>query len=82
MSNKKRDFLHLNESNEQVISIIANDFDDGDCYINEKDLKEELPILPLRNTVIFPGTSMPIAVARKKSLKLIQSVNRLKGKYV
>jgi len=82
MSNKKRDFLHLNESNEQVISIIANDFDDGDCYINEKDLKEELPILPLRNTVIFPGTSMPIAVARKKSLKLIKSVNRLKGKYV
>ncbi len=82
MSNKKRDFLHLNESNEPVISIIANDFDDGDCYINEKDLKEELPILPLRNTVIFPGTSMPIAVARKKSLKLIKSVNRLKGKYV
>ena len=82
MSNKKRDFLHLNESNEPVISIIANDFDDGDCYINEKDLKEELPILPLRNTVIFPGTSMPIAVARKKSLKLVKSVNRLKGKYV
>lgn len=82
MFNKKRDFLHLNESNEPVISIIANDFDDGDCYINEKDLKEELPILPLRNTVIFPGTSMPIAVARKKSLKLIKSVNRLKGKYV
>ncbi|SBV95923.1 endopeptidase La [uncultured Dysgonomonas sp.] len=82
MSNKKRDFLHLNESNEPVISIIANDFDDGDCYINEKNLKEELPILPLRNTVIFPGTSMPIAVARKKSLKLIKSVNRLKGKYV
>jgi ATP-dependent Lon protease len=82
MSNKKKDFLHLSESNEPVISIISNDFDDGDCYINEKDLKEELPILPLRNTVIFQGTSMPISVARKKSLKLIKSVNRLKGKYV
>ncbi|MBK5719491.1 endopeptidase La [Dysgonomonas sp. Marseille-P4677] len=82
MFNRKKDILSLEESKEPVISIITNDFDDGDCYINEKDLKEELPILPLRNTVIFPGTSMPISVARKKSLKLIKSVNRQKGKYV
>lgn len=82
MFNKKRDLLSLEENSEPVISIITNDFDDGDCYINEKDLKEELAILPLRNTVIFPGTSMPISVARQKSLKLIKSVNRQKGKYV
>lgn len=82
MFNKKKDLLSLEENSEPVISIISNDFDDGDCYINEKDLKEELAILPLRNTVIFPGTSMPISVARKKSLKLIKSVNRQKGKYV
>lgn len=82
MFNKKKDLLSLEENSEPVISIITNDFDDGDCYINEKDLKEELAILPLRNTVIFPGTSMPISVARKKSLKLIKSVNRQKGKYV
>lgn len=82
MFNRKKDILSLEEGNEPVISIITNDFDDGDCYINEKDLKDELPILPLRNTVIFPGTSMPISVARKKSLKLIKSVNRQKGKYV
>lgn len=82
MFNRKKDILSLEGGGEPVISIITNDFDDGDCYINEKDLKDELPILPLRNTVIFPGTSMPISVARKKSLKLIKSVNRLKGKYV
>ena len=82
MFNRKKDILSLEEGNEPVISIITNDFDDGDCYINEKDLKDELPILPLRNTVIFPGTSMPISVARNKSLKLIKSVNRQKGKYV
>lgn len=74
--------MHLEEGSEPVISIITNDFDDGDCHIDEKDLKEELPILPLRNTVIFPGTSLPIAVARKKSLKLIKSLNRKKGKFV
>lgn len=82
MFSKKKDFLSLEENNGPVISIIANDFDDGDCYINENDLKEEIAILPLRNTIIFPGTSMPISVARKKSLKLIKSVGRLKGKYV
>lgn len=82
MFNKKRDLLDIEEGNEPVISIISNDFDDGDCYIDEKNLKEELAILPLRNTVIFPGTSMPISVAREKSLKLIKAVNRQKGKYV
>lgn len=82
MFSKKKDFLSLEENNGPVISIIANDFDDGDCYINENDLKEEIAILPLRNTIIFPGTSMPISVARKKSLKLIKSISRLKGKYV
>lgn len=82
MFNKKNDILHLEEGNESSISIISNDFDDGDCTINEKDLKEEIPILPLRNTVIFPGTSMPIAIARPKSLKLIKSLNRQRGKYV
>lgn len=79
---RKRDILSLEGGGESVISIITNDFEDGDCDINEKELKDELPILPLRNTVIFPGTSMPISVARKKSLKLIKSVNRQKSKYI
>ncbi|MBW6535888.1 MAG: endopeptidase La, partial [Mariniphaga sp.] len=35
-----------------------------------------LPILPLRNTVLFPGVVLPINVGRKKSLKLIQDVYR------
>lgn len=39
----------------------------------EKDevLPEELPILPLRNTVLFPGVVIPITVGREKSLKAI-----------
>lgn len=82
MFNKKTDILSLEGGGEPVISIIANDLDDGDCSIDEKDLKEELPILPLRNTVIFPGTSMPVAVGRKKSKKLINSLNKQRGKLV
>lgn len=37
---------------------------------------EVLPILPLRNTVLFPGVVIPITVGRQKSLKLIQDVSR------
>jgi len=53
----------------------------------EEDLKkvnipDVLPILPLRNTVLFPGVVIPITVGRDKSLKLVQEVykkNRILG---
>ena len=35
-------------------------------------LPEELPILPLRNTVAFPGTVLPLAVGIRRSVKLVQ----------
>lgn len=64
---------------EDYIPIIA----DG----NESDLAavhmpDALPILPLRNTVLFPGVVMPITVGRKKSLQLIREAyadNKLIG---
>ncbi|MCK4748045.1 MAG: LON peptidase substrate-binding domain-containing protein, partial [Bacteroidales bacterium] len=45
----------------------------------EEDLKnmnipDMLPILPLRNTVLFPGVVIPITVGRDKSLRLVQEV--------
>ncbi len=36
---------------------------------------DELPILPLRNTVLFPGVVIPITVGRDKSIKLIRDAN-------
>ena len=72
-NNKKNDFLE-NDEEQPVISIITGDLDDQDCSIDEKELADEIPILALRNTIIFPGTSQPIAIARKKSLKAIRSM--------
>jgi ATP-dependent Lon protease len=40
--------------------------------MNEEKVPEELPILPLRNTVLFPGVVIPITVGREKSIKLIK----------
>jgi len=40
--------------------------------MNSEEVPEELPILPLRNTVLFPGVVIPITVGRDKSIKLIK----------
>lgn len=44
--------------------------------MNKQSYPAELPILPLRNNVLFPGVVIPITVGRDKSIKLIQDANR------
>ncbi len=46
--------------------------DDDDLSDNLK-IPDSLPILPLRNTVLFPGIVIPITVGRDKSIKLIRN---------
>ncbi len=43
--------------------------------MNREDLPETLPILPLRNTVLFPGVVIPITAGRDKSINLIKDAN-------
>lgn len=43
--------------------------------INNEPLPDTLPILPLRNTVLFPGVVIPITAGRDKSIKLIKHAN-------
>ncbi|QED36788.1 endopeptidase La [Antarcticibacterium arcticum] len=43
--------------------------------INKEELPEILPILPLRNTVLFPGVVIPITAGRDASIKLINDAN-------
>lgn len=43
--------------------------------INSEVLPEELPILPLKNTVLFPGVVIPITAGRDKSIQLINDAN-------
>ena len=44
--------------------------------MNQEKTPELLSILPLRNTVLFPGVVIPITVGRDKSIKLIQDANK------
>jgi len=43
--------------------------------MNKEELPASLPILPLRNTVLFPGVVIPISAGRDKSIKLINDAN-------
>ncbi|MEM8928231.1 MAG: endopeptidase La [Bacteroidota bacterium] len=44
--------------------------------MNRENLPETLPILPLRNTVLFPGVVIPITAGRDKSINLIKDANQ------
>lgn len=59
------------DSNVNFIPILA---DEGTPELKEADIPDVLPIMPLRDTVLFPGIVMPITVGREKSLKLIKSL--------
>ena len=48
---------------------------------NNESLPEILPIIPLRNSVLFPHQIIPLAVGREKSLKLLSDIKD-KSKYI
>lgn len=56
-----------------IIPIIA-DGDDGE--LEDVEVPEVLPILSLRNTVLFPGVVLPISIGRPKSIQLIKDAYR------
>ena len=50
----------------------------SDETVNGDDLKHEIPILPLRNMVIFPHVFMPVLIGRTSSLRLIKEAEKKK----
>ena len=65
-------FFSDEENNQEFIPLISAE--DEDNMANE-ETPEVLPILPLRNTVLFPGVVIPITVGRDRSIRLIQEAN-------
>jgi len=57
------------EDNDEFIQLIAEDEEE---QIDQENVPENLPILPLKNTVLFPGVVIPITVGRKKSMRLVK----------
>ena len=50
--------------------------DEDEQKIDKEKNPKELPILPLRNTVLFPGVIIPITVTRERSVKLIKEAEK------
>ena len=67
--------------NENGFSLIA-DFQEGsEQSMRYIAIDEELPILPLRNMLLFPGTVLPVSVGRESSLRLIKEMEKKKMEF-
>ena len=82
MSRKKREneieFIGEN-FDDTGFSLIA-DFNDSVARYENKDFTGlEIPVLPLRNMVLFPTVVLPISVGRESSLNLIRELENSKG---
>jgi len=74
MKDIKQLFEDLTEKETNILPITGNF--EGDLSDEEINDNKEIPILSLRNTVLFPGIILPITVGRQKSLKLIRESHK------
>lgn len=65
------------DDNQNPFSLVA-DFDGDESSVFDVEMDATLPILPLRNMVLFPGVVMPVAVGRRSSLRLAKTADKKK----
>jgi ATP-dependent Lon protease len=49
---------------------------DAEDWLPEEKIPGDLPLLPIKNTVLFPGVVIPITVGRQKSIRLVKKAYR------
>lgn len=57
-----------------LIQLITDDEDES--ALQDENLSKEIPILSVRNTVLFPGVVIPITVGRQRSIKLVKKAQK------
>ena len=60
------------DSEAELIPLLTSE---DEAEMRNEELPDSLPILPLRNTVLFPGVVIPISAGRDKSILLINEAN-------
>mgnify|MGYP006294718451 FL=1 len=66
--------IYIGSELEQDADFIPLITDEEEDSLESLKIPDTLPILPLRNTVLFPGVILPITIGRNKSLKLINEI--------
>jgi ATP-dependent Lon protease len=69
------DFGGIMDGDGELIPLITPEDEEN---MNREETPEDLPILPIRNNVLFPGVVIPITVGRDKSIKLINDAYKSK----
>ncbi len=75
MNDNFKDILHISQGIDENAEFIPLLTPEEEEKMNSQEFSEELPILPLRNNVLFPGVVIPITVGRDKSIRLIRDAN-------
>ncbi|MAR42753.1 MAG: endopeptidase La [Flavobacteriaceae bacterium] len=63
-------------SDAELIPLMTSEDEEA---LEKEELPEVVPLLPIKNTVLFPGVVIPITVGRDKSIQLIKDANKSKN---
>ncbi|MBR8802684.1 Lon protease 2 [Porphyromonas levii] len=66
----------------QMLPMIIPEGDTPDYSLNSKKLNKTIPVLPLRDMLLFPAVTIPVMVAREKSKLIIDSLENKRDRHV
>ncbi|MBR2748110.1 MAG: endopeptidase La [Bacteroidales bacterium] len=74
-----KDIFDMNAQPGVEVNIMPVVGDTSLVKLDESDLADAIPVLALRNAVVFPGTVFPVTIGREKSIRLIRDVEARDG---
>ena len=74
-----KDIFDMNAQPGVEVNIMPVVGDTSLLKLDETDLADAIPVLALRNAVVFPGTVFPVTIGREKSIRLIRDVEARDG---